>query len=319
MGVDYADDDYIFDTHWLALKRAIEGNAIVSGMAVTPNATQPPIEVDIASGVFYAGGNRIVYAGGSQALDAADVTNDRWDLISGKSAGGLRYTAGTPSADPAPPDLPAGDIIIAMIYVVANETEIEASHIREFGFLSGLLELQTDFDAHDHSVIPLGPDVVDTAQIADDAVTQAETGGFDKAYLTKNAAQSIPNNALTAVTWNTEVFDTGGIHSGSDSKITIQKTGYYMVCVNIHWAASALGDRYLVFYKDTAPAESMQQHYSPGFSVSHNQAFACILSLEAGKEYTLYVYQTSGSALNIQPTGSALGLTSLSLTLLPDP
>jgi hypothetical protein len=140
MATDYVDDDFIFDTQWLAMKRAIQGNGILSGMAVTPNGTQPPIEVDIASGVFYANLTRSVYAGGSQALDAAHATFDRWDLLSGVPGGTILYTAGAAAATPKPPDLPAGHIIIALVYVPATTTVILASHIRDFGFWTSLFE-----------------------------------------------------------------------------------------------------------------------------------------------------------------------------------
>ena len=140
MAVEYVDGDYISDTHWLTMREAIKGNAILSGMAVTPNGTQPPLEVDIAAGVYYANKTRAVYAGGSQALNAAHGTYDRWDIITGDAAGTLTYTAGTAAAIPHPPDLPANEILITAIYVPATITAIIAAMIHNFGFWSEILE-----------------------------------------------------------------------------------------------------------------------------------------------------------------------------------
>lgn len=142
MATDYVDDDFIYDTQWLAMKRAIQGNGILSGMAVTPNATQPPLEVDIASGVFYAGLQKRTFPGGSQVINTAHATFDRWDVLTGTTSGSpiVRYIPGTAAAAPKPPDLPSNEVLIAAIYVPATITQILASHIRDFGFWSSLLE-----------------------------------------------------------------------------------------------------------------------------------------------------------------------------------
>lgn len=140
MAVEYLDGDYISDTHWLSIREALKGNAILSGMAVTPNATQPPLEVDIAAGVYYANKTRAVYAGGSEVLDAAHATYDRWDIITGDSTGTLTYTAGTAAAIPHPPDLPANETLITAILVPATVTSITAAMIHNMFFISELLE-----------------------------------------------------------------------------------------------------------------------------------------------------------------------------------
>ncbi len=143
MAVEYIDGDYISDTHWLAMREAIKGNAIISGMAVTPNGTQPPLEVDIAAGIYYANKTRAVYAGGSEVLDAAHGTYDRWDIITGDAAGALTYTAGTAAAIPHPPDLPANETLITAVLVPATVTSIIAAMIHNMYFLSELLEHAT--------------------------------------------------------------------------------------------------------------------------------------------------------------------------------
>jgi hypothetical protein len=61
----------------------------------------------------------------------------------------------------------------------------------------------------------------------------APTAAFKGVYLTKSSAQSIPITTYTAITWDTESFDTDAFHSTSTntSRITIPSglAGYYSI------------------------------------------------------------------------------------------
>ena len=61
----------------------------------------------------------------------------------------------------------------------------------------------------------------------------APAPAFKGVYLTKSAAQSIPITTYTAITWDTEAYDTDGFHSNTTntSRITIPSglAGYYSI------------------------------------------------------------------------------------------
>jgi len=67
--------------------------------------------------------------------------------------------------------------------------------------------------------------------------TPSSTPTFRGVYLTKSAAQSIPITTYTAVTWDTESYDTDAFHSTSSntSRITIPTglAGYYSIYYGI--------------------------------------------------------------------------------------
>lgn len=217
MGVDYQDGDYIYDTFWLAMKRAIEGDAILSGMAVTPGGG---MTVDIAAGIYAVGGIIKNYAGATGvAIATAPATMDRFDIITGDSAGAVSVTTGTPHATkPIPPDLPANETLIKAIYVTAAMTVIGVGNIRQFEFLTQLLfhgsrhqngqpdefgvaglsgELADDQKPKDHDHVSdggtLGADSVDTTQLKDGAVFRTK---IQDGAVSKNQVSTILSNSL---------------------------------------------------------------------------------------------------------------------------
>ena len=140
MSQDYLDGDYIYDTHYRALKRAVAGNAIVSGYAMTPVSG---MTIDMALGVHWAAGVRRTCTPGNIVVPAADPTYARWDLICSKATTPYwQYITGTmPSTViPVPPELPDGEIILGMVWVPPGVSIITAIMLREMGFISPLLE-----------------------------------------------------------------------------------------------------------------------------------------------------------------------------------
>jgi len=163
---DYANGDYIYAAQHLSMKRAIAGNAIISGMGVTENAP-PDMDVIVAAGVYYASGTRKTYAGGTITINAADPADDRWDIISAGLTG-LTYSAGTPGVVSAIPNLPTvGDILIAAILVPAADVSIEQIQIYTFGFDNILLE-------HMSRHLPGGADALTVGVPSDIGAANAE-------------------------------------------------------------------------------------------------------------------------------------------------
>lgn len=103
-------------------------DCVLSGLAVTGGADMTPA---VAKGAVLS--NRVMFAvaAADVTISAADGTNPRIDLIVVTSAGALAVRAGTPAAAPKPPARTANDVVIASVYVPANDTSIETTKITD--------------------------------------------------------------------------------------------------------------------------------------------------------------------------------------------
>lgn len=96
-------------------------DCVLSGLAVTGGADMTPA---VAKGAVLSNGTMFAVAAADVTVTAADVTNPRIDLIVVTSAGALAVRAGTAAATPKPPVRTANDVVIAQVYVPANDTAI---------------------------------------------------------------------------------------------------------------------------------------------------------------------------------------------------
>lgn len=124
----------------------------------------------------------------------------------------------------------------------------------------------------------------------------------------KSAPQSIPNNALTAVTWNVEVADAWEMHAGGAlSKLTVPAglDGVWRVSYGLQWDANSVGDRLAYVAVNgsfTRHAMSEIPMTSPGYCGLTGSAD---LELAGGDYVEVVVYQSSGGSLNINVSAGA--------------
>src|SRR3990172_6542588 len=98
----------LFQEYLEVLVAGIDGmNCVLSGLVVTGGADMTP-----------------AVAKADVTIGTADATNPRLDLIVVTSAGALAVRAGTAAASPKPPARTANDVVIAVVYVPANDTAI---------------------------------------------------------------------------------------------------------------------------------------------------------------------------------------------------
>ena len=120
--------------------------------------------------------------------------------------------------------------------------------------------------------------------------------------LYKSAVQSISTGVWTAVTFDTEVYDTNSLHSTTTntSRITIPTglTGKYLFTGNIVFSASATGVRGINLYKDGSTYKEIFMD-SASSSYSTIQSWSIITSAVAGSYYETFVYQESGGSINL--------------------
>jgi len=123
--------------------------------------------------------------------------------------------------------------------------------------------------------------------------TPSSTPSFAGCRLNKvSGNQSIPDSTYTAVTWPTEVFDVGGYHTGTESKITIPagKAGYYRFSWRTGVTASACNVRLYVNGTGGTSAAVLTALNSEA------NGSTIVLSLAVADYVECYIYQTSGSA-----------------------
>lgn len=119
----------LFQEHLEVLVAGISGiDCVLSGLAVTGGVDMTPA---VAKGAVLT--NRIMkaVAAADVTITIADATNPRIDLIVVNSSGALAVRAGTAAAAPKPPARTANDVVIAAVYVPANDTSIETSKITD--------------------------------------------------------------------------------------------------------------------------------------------------------------------------------------------
>lgn len=120
-------------------------------------------------------------------------------------------------------------------------------------------------------------------------------------HVSRIAAQSIPNAADTAVSFDTANSNTSSLWSaGSPTRITIPvgQDGLFQFFGQVSYLANATGIRYIYFHKNGAPFGATDDKQG----ISGNPTYLNIsrpVSMVAGDRMELMVFQTSGAPLDL--------------------
>lgn len=117
----------VFQEYIDVLVAGISGtDAVISGCAVTPSSG---MTLAVASGLVRSNSTRLVVGTANPVISAAHATLPRLDLVVVTSAGAVAVRTGTAAAAPVPPARTANDVVLAVVYVPANDTTIDANQI----------------------------------------------------------------------------------------------------------------------------------------------------------------------------------------------
>lgn len=105
-------------------------NCVLSGGGVTAQGV-PDLTVAVAKAAVLSNGVLKPVTAGNVVIGAADATNPRIDLVVADSTGTKAVRAGTPAATPKPPVRTANDVVLAAVYVPANDTTISTNQITD--------------------------------------------------------------------------------------------------------------------------------------------------------------------------------------------
>lgn len=119
----------LFQEYIDVLVAGIAGSeCVLSGCAATAQGS-PNMTVACAKGAVLSQGVMFAVAAANFTITTADATNPRIDLCVITSAGAKAVRAGTAAAAPKPPARSAGDVVVAAVYVPANDTTISSDQI----------------------------------------------------------------------------------------------------------------------------------------------------------------------------------------------
>jgi len=124
--------------------------------------------------------------------------------------------------------------------------------------------------------------------------------------------QSISNATPTAITFNSEVFDSDGFHDNTtnNSRITIPsgKAGKYLLITQVSFAANASGVRIIKLYKNGAEF-MLPQVVDPSPATDYTVVNSTTLvDAAVGDYYQIFAEQTSGGNLNLNNSaGNGVG------------
>lgn len=127
------------------------------------------------------------------------------------------------------------------------------------------------------------------------------------ARVSNNANLTISNITFTALTFNTERYDTAGLHSTSvnTSRLTAPVPGVYLIAAQVVWDTGTTGQRYLDLLLNGATRIAA---VDAGVSVSAGlypaMAISTVYRLAAGDYVEARVYQGSGGSLAVLVDGA---------------
>lgn len=121
----------LFSEYLNVLSECIAGNNVVlSGLACTAQGS-PDMTVAVAKGSVLSNGALFAVAAGNATITTANGSNPRLDLVVITSAGAIAVRAGTAAAAPKPPSRTSNDVVLAVVYVPANDTTISSDQITD--------------------------------------------------------------------------------------------------------------------------------------------------------------------------------------------
>lgn len=146
---------------------------------------------------------------------------------------------------------------------------------------------------------------VNTGATAPEWKTPASGSPFVGCAVTSSTDQTIANNTNTAVTWDTEDFDTDGFHSTSSntSRFTIPsgKAGKYLCTATWRWDNNATGDRYVAIWKNGVAAKTF---FTAATTNYPSGTVTAVLNLAVNDYVEFYAVQNSGGNRDISKTGT---------------
>lgn len=158
---------------------------------------------------------------------------------------------------------------------------------------------------------PVDESVDDVHHTLGNGATQAAAGDHAHAEpaaigarVYHSAAQSVNNASWTVLAFNSERWDSDGMHSTTtnNSRITCKTAGKYMITFCGSYASNAAGDRLFQFVLNSTIIGVVRVGANSAAATA--LSLATIWDLAVGDYVEVHAYQTSGGALNVEANGN---------------
>lgn len=172
----------------------LAGDGVISGCAVTAQGS-PDMTVAVAAGVVKVGTTVVSVSAGNVTIATADATNPRIDLVTADNAGARAAVTGTAAASPVMPAIPANRVVLAAVFVPANDTTIETNQITDKRVLLPLVVGQSiispsQITANQNNYNPTGLGTATVVRLSADnpfrRITGMATGAEGRALIVYN-------------------------------------------------------------------------------------------------------------------------------------
>jgi len=142
---------------------------------------------------------------------------------------------------------------------------------------------------------------------------------FSGASIYNTSTQSVSTNTTTNITFNSEYFDTDNYHStvSNTGRLTIPagKTGKYLLnAFCIFENPGGTTRRNLRLYKNGSITNDLS--FTAGSAADQTIQMTTIVSANASDYFEIYVFQNSGSTLNVLGTSGNVGSNEFSIVYL---
>lgn len=153
----------------------------------------------------------------------------------------------------------------------------------------------------------ISPGAVGASEVANGSLGTAEfASSIPSARVTRSFNQGIPNDDEVVLNFNSERYDTAGMHSNSAnlSRLTAPVDGIYLVTAQVQWDVNGFGQRTLGLERNGVVALARDRRV-PGTDPVDAPAvtLTTVASLEAGDFVEAEVFQNSGGNLSVLRIG----------------
>jgi hypothetical protein len=149
----------------------------------------------------------------------------------------------------------------------------------------------------------VAPNAVGASEVADRSLGTAEfASSIPAARVTRTSDQGIPNDDEVALNFNSERYDTAGMHSNSSnlSRLTAPVNGVYLVTAQADWNVNVFGGRTMVLRKNGVTPLARDRR-TPGTDKFNAPPvnLTTVARLTAGDFVEAEVFQDSGGNLSV--------------------
>jgi hypothetical protein len=249
------------------------------------------------------------------ALTGTDIADES---LSGSDIGfGAVESADISDGSIAADDIDAGAVGTAEIFDGGVENADLAANSVTGGKVFPSSLTGSDVQTNSLSSSDIATDAVTGAEVAPAAVGASEVvngslgtaefaSSIPAARVTRTVNQGILNDDETALNFNSERYDTAGVHSTSAnlSRLTAPVDGIYLVTAQVQWDVNGFGNRALALVRSDGVTVA-RNRIMPGTDPVNAPAvnLTTVVSLSAGDFIEAVVFQNSGGNLSVLRIG----------------